>query len=219
MKLKCAIFDFDGTLFDSMHIWESVAEIYLRSLDIVPKPTVRNDVREMCLHQSANYLREEYDLPLSVEQIMEGINQTVEDFYLYHVLPKPGVITVLEQMQNAEIPMCIATATDRHQIEAALERCGMTHYFDKIFTCSEVGHGKDEPEIFRKAMACFDADRNTTIVFEDAYHAVRTAKEDGFVVAAVFDQSEKRQEEIRKLADFCIADYENMEAFWERLEE
>ena len=219
MKLKCAIFDFDGTLFDSMHIWESVAEIYLRSLDIVPKPSLRDEVREMCLHQSATYMREEYDLSLSVEQIMEGINQTVENFYLYEVLPKPGVIGFLEKLQKSGIPMCIATATDRYQIEAALERCGMDHYFDGIFTCSEVGHGKDEPEIFRKAMACFDADRNTTIVFEDAYHAVRTAKEDGFVVAAVFDQSEKRQEEIRKLVDFCIADYENMEAFWERLEE
>ena len=218
MKLKCAIFDFDGTLFDSMHIWESVAEIYLRSLDIVPKPSLRDEVREMCLHQSATYMREEYDLSLSVEQIMEGINQTVEDFYLYQVLPKAGVIPVLERLYHAKIPMCIATATDRYQIEAALKRCGMAHYFDEIFTCSEVGHGKDEPAIYRKAMACFDVDRSTTIVFEDAYHAVRTAKKDGFVVAAVFDQSEKRQEEIRELADFCIADYEHMEALWERLE-
>ena len=218
MKLKCAIFDFDGTLFDSMHIWENVAEIYLHTLDIVPKPTLRDDVREMCLHQSARYLQENYDLPLSVEQIIEGINRTVEDFYLNQVLPKPGVTSFLEQMQRAEIPMCIATATDRYQIEAALKRCGMAHYFDVIFTCSETGHGKDEPVIFRKAMASFDADRSTTIVFEDAYHAARTAKDDGFVVAAVFDESEKKQKELRELADFYIVDYEDAETFWERLE-
>ena len=44
MKLKCAIFDFDGTLFDSMFIWDSVGEIYLRSLEKKPKPSMSEDV-------------------------------------------------------------------------------------------------------------------------------------------------------------------------------
>ena len=218
MKVKCAIFDFDGTLFDSMTIWENVAEIYLRSVHVVPKPTIGDDIREMCLHQSASYMREEYGLPLSVEEIMEGINQTVEKFYLYEVLPKPGVTHFLEKLQKAGIPMCIATATDRYQIEAALKRCGMEQYFDGIFSCSEVGHGKDEPVIYRKAMESFDADRSTTIVFEDAYHAAKTAKDDGFVITAVFDESEKKQEALRELAEFCFTDFEHTEGFWERLE-
>ena len=110
--------------------------------------------------------------------------------------------------------MCIATASDRYQIKAALDRCGMDHFFDAIFTCSEVGHGKDEPVIFRKAMEHFGADRNSTIIFEDAIHAIQTAKTDGFAVAAIFDSSEKRQAEIRDLADCYITDFEHTEEFW-----
>ena len=215
MKIKCAIFDFDGTLFDSMFIWDSVGEIYLRSLGKEPKQTMREDVRALSLYQSACYFKREYELPASAEEIMTGINQTIEHFYIHEVLPKPGVVDFLERMKKSEIPMCIATASDRYQIEAALSRCGMAHYFEAIFTCSEVGHGKDEPVIFRKAMEYFGADRNNTILFEDAIHAIQTAKADGFTVAAVFDNSEKRQAEIRDLADCYIADFEHTEEFWE----
>ena len=214
MKIKCAIFDFDGTLFDSMFIWDSVGEIYLRSLGKEPKPSMREDVRALSLYQSACYFQREYDLSLSAEQIITGINQTIEHFYIHEVLPKPGVVDFLERMKKAEIQMCIATASDRYQIEAALSRCGMEHYFDAIFTCSEVGHGKDEPVIFQKAMEHFGADRSTTVVFEDAIHAVQTAKEDGFSVVAVFDSSEKRQTEIRDLSDCYIADFKHTEEFW-----
>ena len=145
---------------------------------------------------------------------MAGINRCIEEFYVHKVQPKPGVIDFLEQMKEARIPMCIATASDRYLIEAALGRCGMAQYFDAIFTCSEVGHGKDEPLIFRKAMEHFSADRRTSVVFEDAIHAAQTAKNDGFTVVAVFDPSEKQQNELRALADCYLADFEHTEEFW-----
>lgn len=214
MKVKCAIFDFDGTLFDSMFIWEEIGEHYLRSLGKEPKPSVREDVRTLSLYQASCYLRREYDLPLSTEEIMKGINQMIEHFYFYEILPKPGVGDFLARMKKAEISMCIATASERYQIEAALKRCGMEHYFDAIFTCSEIGHGKEEPFIFRKAMETFETDRNTTVVFEDALHAVQTAREDGFPVVAVYDEREKRQEEIRTLSDCYLIDFEHTKDFW-----
>ena len=117
-------------------------------------------------------------------------------------------------MKDAEIPMCIATASDRYQIEAALSRCKMEHYFEAIFTCSEVGFGKDQPVIFQKAMEHFEADRSSVVVFEDAFHAIQTAKTDGFSVVAVFDNSEKRQTEISSLADCYIVDFEHTDEFW-----
>lgn len=214
MKIKCAIFDFDGTLFDSMYIWDNVAHTYLRSLGKTPTSTLREDVRALSLYQSACYFKKEYDLSLSINEIVTGVNQIIERYYLYEVLPKAGVVEFLEQLKNSGVTMCIATATDRYLIESALKRCKMEHYFDAIFTCGEVGHGKDEPVIFRKAMESFDADLVETLVFEDALHAVCTAKADGFTVIAVADDSEMRQSEIYTLSDFYIESFENTEAFW-----
>lgn len=41
MKLRCAIFDFDGTLFDSMYVWDTLGETYLKVIGVVPREGMR----------------------------------------------------------------------------------------------------------------------------------------------------------------------------------
>ena len=213
--LKGLIFDFDGTLFDSMFIWDTAGEVYLRSIGKEPEADLQKVLKPMSLLQSAQYIRQKYQIPLSVEEIMDGVNHTVEGFYFHTVEPKPGVIAFLEELHRRNIRMCIATATDRYQVEAALQRCGMRHFFSEIFTCTEVGSGKDRPEIFRKAMEHLQTDRNTTAVFEDAYHAAYTSKQDGFMVVGVYDSHESRQQELLSLTDLFLTDYFDLTSFWE----
>ncbi len=212
--LKGAIFDFDGTLFDSMFIWDTVGEVYLRSIGIEPKEELQKELKSMSLLQSATYIRDKYAIPLSIEEIMDGINHIVEDFYFHTVQPKEGVITLLEQMKAHGIKMCIATATDRYQVDAALKRCGMDAFFSGIFTCTDVGHGKDEPIIFQKAMEHLQTTKADTMVIEDAYHAVRTAKADGFITVTVYDSHEDRQEELHSVSDCFLEDFTQRNTFW-----
>ena len=101
MSLKCCIFDFDGTLFDSMFIWDQAGELYLRSQGKTPLPSTAEDLRTMSLRQAAQYFQTTYALPFPVEEIMEGINRTVEAFYFHDALPKPGVTALLEQLRQA----------------------------------------------------------------------------------------------------------------------
>lgn len=212
--LKGAIFDFDGTLFDSMFIWNTAGETYLRSIGIEPREDLRKVLKTMSLLQSATYIREKYAVELTLEEIMDGINRTVEDFYFHTVQPKEGVATFLEQMKKQGVKICLATATDRYQVEAALKRCSMEHFFSEIFTCTDVGHGKDEPFIFRKAMDYLGTTRENTVVFEDAYHAAKTAKADGFVTVAVYDSHEEKQKELQALSDFYFENYTETDTFW-----
>ena len=212
--LKGIIFDFDGTLMDSMFIWDTAGEVYLRSIGKEPQEDLQKVLKPMSLMQSAEYIQAHYEIPLSVTEIMEGINRTVEGFYFHDVEPKPVVIEWLEELSAKNIKMCIATATDRYQVEAALKRCGMRHYFSEIFTCTEVGSGKNQPLIFRKAMEHLGTDRSNTAVVEDAYHALRTANADGFMTVAVYDAHEDKQQEIRELVDLYLPDYFNVTSFW-----
>ena len=212
--IQGVIFDFDGTLFDSMFIWDTAGENYLRSIGKEPESDLQKVLKPMSLLQSAQYIREKYDIPLSVEEIMDGVNRTVEGFYFRSVEPKPGVIDFLEELHRRNIRMCIATATDRYQVEAALQRCKMRHFFCEIFTCTEVGSGKDRPDIFRKAMEHLQTDRSNTAVVEDAYHAAFTAKQDGFLVVGVYDSYESRQQELLQLADVFLPDYIELNHFW-----
>lgn len=216
--LKGAIFDFDGTLFDSMFVWKTAGEVYLSSLGVQPKESLLNSLKSMSLTQSAVYIAEKYNLKLDTQEIMDGINKTVEKFYFYTVEPKQGVIEFLEILKSMNVKMCIATATDRYQVEAALKRCDMDKYFSEIFTCTEVGFGKDEPIIFQKAMEHLDASKDDTVIFEDAYHAVNTAKANGFLTVAVYDSSEYRQSEIRTLTDCFLEDFTQVDTFFKFLD-
>ena len=212
--LKGAIFDFDGTLFDSMFIWDTAGEVYLRSIGIEPRENLQKVLKPMSLLQSATYIRECYQIPLTVEEIMDGVNRTVEDFYFHTVQPKKGVVAFLEQMKKQGVRMCIATATDRYQVEAALKRCGIEPFFSEIFTCTDVGHGKDEPIIFQKAIEYLGITKENTVVFEDAYHAAKTAKSDGFIVVTVFDSHETKQEELHSVSDCFLENFTQTEHFW-----
>jgi len=212
--LKGAIFDFDGTLFDSMFVWDTAGETYLRCIGKEPAPDLQIILKPMSLLQSAQYIRERYQIQLAIEEIMDGINRTVEDFYFHTVQPKEGVITLLEQMKAQGIRMCIATATDRYQVEVALKRCGMDKFFSKIFTCTEVGHGKDEPVIFQKAMEHLQTTKADTVVFEDAYHSAKTAKAAGFITIAVYDSHENKQTELHAVSDFYLENFADTTTFW-----
>jgi HAD superfamily hydrolase (TIGR01509 family) len=140
----------------------------------------------------------------SIDEIMDGVNAMLERYYRFEVPLKPGVAELLERLRQDGVKLCIATATDRHLVEAALDRCGILSCFGEIFTCNEVGHGKDEPDIFEAALRFLGTEKSETVVFDDSLYAIRTAKETGFPVAAVYDSHEKEQDKVRLLADIYL---------------
>lgn len=204
MRIRGAIFDVDGTLLDSMFIWDTIGETYLRSIGYQPKENLNETFKNMSLHQAARYYQTEYGVTQSIDEIMDGVNAMLERYYRFEVPLKPGAAELLERLRQSGVRLCIATATDRHLVEAALNRCGVLSCFGEIFTCNEVGHGKDEPDIFEAVLRFLGTRREETLVFDDAFYAVRTAKEAGFPVAAVYDSHEKAQDQIRMLADVYL---------------
>ena len=205
--IQGAIFDVDGTLLDSMPIWDTLANDYLRSLRIEPRENLAEVFKTFSLSQSAKYYQDVYGVTLSEEEIIAGLNQVMEDFYRFQAPLKPGVKEFLHSLQESGVKLCIATATDRPLIEAALERCGVLSLFSRIFTCGEVGHSKNQPDIYRKAQEYLGTPKENTWVFEDAFHGANTAKKDGFPVAAVFDPSESQQAELKEVADIYMESF------------
>nr|WP_325201262.1 HAD family phosphatase [uncultured Oscillibacter sp.] len=206
MRIRGAIFDVDGTLLDSMFIWDTIGEAYLRSIGYQPKENLNETFKNMSLHQAARYYQTEYGVTQSIDEIMDGVNAMLERYYRFEVPLKPGAAELLERLRQSGVKLCIATATDRHLVEAALDRCGVLSCFGEIFTCNEVGHGKDEPDIFEVALRFLGTRREETLVFDDALYAVRTAKEAGFPVAAVYDSHERSQAEVRARSDLYLED-------------
>lgn len=213
--IQGAIFDVDGTLLDSMSVWANIGADYLRFLGYEPRENLNETFKSMSLYQAACYYQSEHGVTLSTEEIIAGVNDRIGQFYRERAGLKPGVAGFLRQLREKGVKMCIATATDRPLVEAALERCGVLAYFSDIFTCFSVGHGKDEPVIYRTALEHLQTARAKTIVFEDALYAARTARRDNFVTAAVYDAYEKHQAELRAAADLYITDFTDWKSFWD----
>lgn len=210
MRLQSAIFDMDGTLLDSMHIWNHLASDLMRAQGYDPTPDLDEKVKVMSLRQGVEYCKRVYHLPQSPEEIEAMVAAQVEDFYRHRVTAKPGVEQFLSLLKMQGVWMYVATATSRPLAEDALRCAGLSDYFRGIVTCGEVCQGKDSPEIYERAMRRLQSNKRDTVVFEDALHAIVTAKAAGFRVAAVYDPSaEAEQPQIQAAADYYIRSFED----------
>ena len=211
MRLQSAIFDMDGTLLDSMPMWQELGVSLLGRFGVEADAELQERLKPMTLRQGAAYCRETYHLEPTVEELVALLEQRVDHFYHNEVQAKPGVARFLSLLKMEGVWMYVATATDRHLAEAALRHAGINGYFRGLVTSAEVGSGKDNPEIFERAMRRLRSNKKDTVVFEDSLRAIRTAKAAGFRVAGVYDaSSEAQQEEIRSLADYYIRSFDEM---------
>ena len=209
--IKGAIFDFDGTLVDSMFIWDTFGEDYLRAIGKEPKENLAEAFKTFTLEQAAEYYRENYGVTLSVREIVDGINEAVAEKYRSSVTLKAGVREFLTALKSQGVKICVATVTDRPIAEEVLIRLGVRDLFDGIVTCAEVGYNKETPHIYRAALELIGAKKEEAVVFEDAYHALMTAKSDGFKVVAVYDSHEANQARMKASADYYLSNYEKFD--------
>lgn len=213
--IEAAIFDFDGTLFDSMRVWDNAGEAYLSSFGIRAAEGLGEALKPMSVLQAAAYIRREYLPSVSEKDIALGINSVVEDAYRFSIMPKPGAPSFLRQLSARGVKMCIATAAEEKLVRCALERCSLQGFFRGIISCNSARGGKGSPLVYRAALSLLQSGRKEALVFEDALHAILCAKADGFIAVAVADPSEKRIAEARASADFFLEDYGHLDPFWE----
>lgn len=205
---RAAIFDVDGTLLDSMDIWRDAGEKYLNHLNIQAEPKLGDKLFAMSLEEAADYLIENYHLRDSRNDIIRQVIEIIEGEY-FHVIPlKPCVKEFLDVLRKNNIIMAVATTSERNVVETALRRLGILDYFGKIFTCSEVGAGKDKPDIYLAAADFLKCSPHEIWVFEDAPHAAGTAVNAGFHVVGIYDKSSgDRQKELKDIVDIYIKDF------------
>ena len=210
-RISGVILDMDGTLLDSMPIWDNFGANYLRARGITPRDDLTTALTSLTVAEAAEYLVSTYPLGESAAEAVAGIERTATALYA-SVKPKAGVMALLATLRNRGIPMALATLTERSDVECVLGRLGILPYLSHIFTCAEVGAGKDTPAIYEAALAALGTKKEETVVFEDAYYAVKTAYDAGFPTAAVYDLSPYcRFEECKKIATLAVRDYERLD--------
>lgn len=209
--IKGVIFDVDGTLFDSMGAWHDSGYNVLKSLGIDADKRIRDIFFSMTMDEVIDYIKENFSVSESRDFLKNGIHDQVEYAYRNEIELKPGVMRILDWVKDSKIPATIATSTDRFLIEIGLVRLGIEDYFDEIYTATEVGKGKNYPDIFQLAMDKMGTKPEETWLFEDGLYSMITAKAYGMPVVGVYDKvSHDDQDAIKQVADIYLEDLRDL---------
>ncbi len=207
MNITGAIFDFDGTLFDSMHVWKGIRYNFMKELGI---NLTEDDVKAfegLFLRESLLIAIERFNLQQTYEQLLERLFEYIKKRYLSETEPKNDIIDFLERLKAKGVKMGIATATGESALVAVLEKFNMLHYFSAIYSTYTVGASKTESRVYDVVLEALGTDKATTWIFEDALYAAKTAKANGYNLVGIYDVSEPRTEELSELADIYIHNY------------
>ena len=205
--IKGAIFDMDGTVLDSMHLWMNFGPRFLEHIGVpADAEAVQEATKTMLYEEMNNYFNGHgFTDNMSLDEFAAIADSMAEDGYFHEVLVKPGVEDFLKKLRERNIPITLATATDRYMVEAALKRNGIFEYFDRIFTCNEYHCDKKVTTLYDAAREHMGTKESETYIFEDTKTPVITLAPTEYKVVGVYDKwSAHNEEKIRQLADLYV---------------
>lgn len=207
--MKYIIFDLDGTLIDSMPVWRGTGSGFLKNHNFPVPANLMEVVKTQTIWQTAEWFRSELGFPMEAQEIVNEIVESVVEAYRHTIPLKDGAKEFLEKMAQKNVKMCILTASEADYILPALDRLDISKYFSLILTCTELREYKDDGKAYLSAMKLMGGTLEDTIVFEDAYYAVKGAKSVGFTVYAILDESVRADDidKIKTTADVSIHSY------------
>ena len=212
MSSKLVIFDFDGTIADSMWAWDELGRVTLEQEGLPPLADYENVIRTMSVPNFAVFLSEKYPQLGDGESLMARWHGMMVDNYCSRVRLKEGVVEFLEFLKQTGHTLYLASATHLKVLSRAVEHFGLEKYFDFIITEEVVGISKRDPKIYKLCMERAGSTPATTYLFEDANHAVKTAKSLGIHVCAVSDYSMRdHTDEVKQFSDLYIDDFSDLE--------
>lgn len=210
--IQAAIFDADGTLLDSMPLWNASGDLYLQSKGLVPEAGLDRILFQMTMEESAVYLKDHYALKESAEAVLKGLDDIVRSYYSTSVKAKPGALDLVQSLQTKGIPQIVCTLSDRDMVVEGLKRNGMLSYFDEVVSCADLPWTKRNPELFDHLITFLKTPADRTWLFEDGAYSAVTAKEVGLKVVGILDvQGEEDIQTLKSTADIFLESFYDLD--------
>lgn len=214
-KIKAAIFDVDGTLVNSLTFWEALwtglGKTFAGDETFCPSQADDKEIRTLALKEAMQLIHDHYAMGDSADELLDYANNLVVKFYSEIVELKAGVKPFLDHCRNNGVKMCIASASATDMLEIVLNRCGIRDYFLHVFSCADLGVGKEEPDVFLQAAQFLGSEIADTWVFEDSLQAIETVTKLGMPTVGIYDPYNYGQDRIKELATEYIAPGETLE--------
>ena len=128
--VKLLIFDLDGTLLDSMSVWNDVDIEFLGRYGYEVTPEYTDMVKRATIEDAARYTQEKYRIPLTWQEIVETWESMVYEFYRSEVKLKKGALEYLKEAKKLGFFLSVTTALSKKNANASLSATGIIDLFD-----------------------------------------------------------------------------------------
>ena len=210
MKVKYStyLFDFDGTLVDSMPFWmQKMLNVLEKSKvdypdDIIKIITPLGDLG------TARYFKEKLGVDFSIEEMLSMMNEYALPKYRDVIKLKDGVLDFLTELKERQSSLNILTASPHSMLDPCLKRNGIYDLFDNVWSSDDFKMSKSDPLIYKKVAEKLDKPVDSIVFFDDNYNADKAAKVAGMAVCGVYDSSsEEYIDEIKGISDYYIYNF------------
>lgn len=210
MKYKYYLFDFDGTLVDSMPVYVSVMLGILDENSIEYGDDIVKIITPLGLKGTANYMIN-LGLHMTEEELIEEMGRKMLTHYVNTIPAKNNVCDVLRELKDKGAHLNVLTASPHITLDPCLKRIGIYDLFDNVWSCDDFKTTKADPEIYKMAAEKIGREVSDILFLDDNYNADKTAKKAGMNVCGVYDESSKDGvEEIKSVTDHYIYDFSEL---------
>jgi len=208
--MQTYLFDFDGTLVDSMPVFVSAMLWVLDEHGITYGNDIVKIITPLGFAGTARYFIS-LGLQKTEEEIVEMAKARMMDAYLYHIPAKKNVVSVLKALKARGANLNILTASPHVTLDACLKRVGIYDLFTNVWSCEDFQTTKADPEIYKMAAQRIGEPVENVLFLDDNLDADRTAKQAGMLVCGVYDDSSKGYvEQIKAATDYYIYDFSEL---------
>lgn len=194
-----AIFDCDGTLVDSMPMWNSLVEDTFDAHGIPKTPELLAEAEAHNFDDMCFWFHDRFGIGESGEALLAEIRAGVREHYVSDIPLFDGCRRFLDELKDAGVRMLILSATTEPEVRVALAAHGIDGYFERVIQTSETGSDKEHVEAYQYALDALGTPKDETWVFEDAPFAVRTSHDFGLKTVCLINDHDGRD------PDFCAA--------------
>ena len=213
-----AIFDLDGTLLDSLDVWNRVDVNFLGKRGIEVPADYAEAIAPMMFREVAEYTINRFHLNESPDDVINEWNSMAKQEYAQNVPLKDGADRVLKLLKKNGIKLGIATTNVSKVFKPCLERHGIYDMFDVITETDDVGVAKDKPDIYLHTAKKLRVNPSECIVFEDIVMALKSAKRGGFITVGIHDNSDwvrVTKEEFEGSCDHMVTSWDEVKKILE----
>lgn len=209
------IFDMDGTLLHSIHIWHEAEQRITDAAGVELSKEDRDELNALTLEEAGAWFHSRFGIMGSGEEVAQAIIGHMLDFYRNEVEVNPGAVEFVKAVHAAGAQLCVLSSSPQAFLQAGLAHTGLKQYSDDglVISAEDAGMTKRSPETFERICPLLGCAPSDTWLFDDSWYALATARGVGVRCVGVFSADDcGTHEELARYSERVVDDFTALDA-------